>query len=285
MARSISGGTVIVAEQIEANLEGARLDSDLVIAYDPAWTTMGLVAPPPLRYAEEIVGQALRNLSVARDEVVIATKGYSTTGRGPNTGGNSRLHLMEAAKASLKRLQLDHIDLYQVHGFDAATPIEETVRALDALVAQGHVRYVGLSNWAAWQVMKALGTADRLGLARFSGVQAYYSLAGRDLEREIVPMLASESLGLLVWSPLAAGLLSGKVTRAQAAGAGDRRASHDFPPVERERAFDCIEAMEPMAVARGVSVAQIALAWLLHSTRSRPRAPCRPSTRAGCSTS
>ncbi len=213
--------------------------------------------------SEEIVGRALRNLKLPRDEVVVATKGYSTTGRGPNTGGNSRLHLLEAAKASLKRLQLDHIDLYQVHGFDAATPIEETVRALDTLVQHGHVRHVGLSNWAAWQIMKALGIADRLGLARFASVQSYYSLAGRDIEREIVPLLRSEGLGLLVWSPLAAGLLSGKYTRERDTIAGDRRAAFAFPPVDRDRAFGCIDAMRPMAEARGVSVAQIALAWLL----------------------
>ena len=214
--------------------------------------------------SEEIVGQALRNLKIPRDEIVVATKGYSPTGAGPNSGGNSRLHLLNAAKASLKRLQLDHIDLYQVHGFDAETPIEETVRALDTLVQQGHVRYVGVSNWAAWQIMKALGIADRHGLARFASLQAYYSVAGRDLEREIAPLLRSEGLGLMVWSPLAAGLLSGKVARDGASAADDRRGAFEFPPVDRPRAFDCIDLMRPMAEARGVSVAQIALAWLLH---------------------
>ncbi len=214
--------------------------------------------------SERIVGQALRNLQVPRSSIVVATKAYGTMGPGANAGGNSRLHLADAVKASLKRLQLDHIDLYQLHGFDPATPIEQSVRALDTLVQHGHVRYVGVSNWAAWQIMKALGIADRLGLARFETLQAYYTLAGRDLEREIVPMLRSEGLGLLVWSPLAAGLLSGKYTREQDSIAGDRRAAFAFPPVERSRAFDCIDAMRPMAEARGVSVAQIALAWLLH---------------------
>ena len=167
-------------------------------------------------------------------------------------------------KASLKRLQMDHLDLYQIHGFDPATPIEETVRALDQLVRQGLVRYVGVSNWAAWQIVKALGIAERLGLSRFESLQAYYTLAGRDLEREIVPMLASEGLGLLVWSPLAGGFLAGKYGRDGSGEAGARRTTFDFPPVNRDRAFDCIDAMRPMAQSRGVSVAQIALAWLLH---------------------
>ncbi len=214
--------------------------------------------------SEEITGQALRNLGVPRENVVVATKGYGPTGAGANSGGNSRLHLIDACKASLKRLRLDHIDLYQVHGFDPATPIEETVRALDTLVQHGHVRYVGVSNWAAWQVMKALGIAERQNLARFESLQAYYTLAGRDLEREVTPMLRSESVGLMVWSPLAAGLLSGKYTRERDTIAGDRRAAFAFPPVDHVRAFDCLDAMMPIAEARGVSVAQVALAWLLH---------------------
>ncbi len=214
--------------------------------------------------SERIVGQALRDLQVPRSGVVVATKGYAPTGPGPNAGGNSRLHLIEACHASLRRLQLDHIDLYQVHGFDPATPIEETVRALDTLVQHGHVRYVGVSNWAAWQVMKALGIADHAGLARFASLQAHYSIAGRDLEREIVPMLWAEEVGLMVWSPLAGGLLSGKHAREQDALQGTRRAAFAFPPVDQGRAFACLDAMRPMADARGVSVAQVALAWLLH---------------------
>ncbi|MDP4006375.1 aldo/keto reductase [Methylobacterium sp. NEAU K] len=211
--------------------------------------------------SEEITGRALRDLKVPRDSVVVATKGYGPMGPGANAKGASRLHLIDACKASLKRLQLDHIDLYQVHGFDPATPIEETVRALDILVQHGHVRYVGVSNWAAWQIVKALGIGERAGLARFETLQAYYSIAGRDLEREIVPMLRSEGLGLLVWSPLAGGLLSGKYSGGSGEG---RRASFDFPPVDRPRAESCIDAMRAVAEARGVSVAQVALAWLLH---------------------
>jgi aryl-alcohol dehydrogenase-like predicted oxidoreductase len=214
--------------------------------------------------SEQITGQALKNLKVPRENVVVATKVFGETGPGPNARGASRGHIMDGVKASLRRLQLEHIDLYQIHGFDPATPIEETVRALDALVRQGHVRYVGVSNWAAWQIVKATGIAERLGLARFESLQAYYTVAGRDLERELIPMLRSEGLGLMVWSPLAGGLLSGKFQRDQPGEAGNRRSSFDFPPVHRDRAFDCVDAMRPIAAARGVSVAQIALAWLLH---------------------
>ncbi|MBB2980925.1 aryl-alcohol dehydrogenase-like predicted oxidoreductase [Paraburkholderia tropica] len=195
---------------------------------------------------------------------MIATKVPGEMGPSPNQRGATRYHIMEGVKASLKRLQLDHIDLYQIHGFDPATPIEETVRALDTLVQHGHVRYVGVSNWAAWQIVKALGIAQHRGLAQFQSLQAYYTIAGRDLEREIVPMLASEGLGLMVWSPLAGGLLSGKYGRDKQGEAGSRRTTFDFPPVERERAWDCIDAMRPIAEQKGVSVAQIALAWLLH---------------------
>jgi aryl-alcohol dehydrogenase-like predicted oxidoreductase len=214
--------------------------------------------------SEELTGQALKNLKVPREDVIVATKVLGEMGKGPNARGASRGHIMDAVKASLKRLQLDHIDLYQIHGFDPATPIEETVRALDDLVRQGHVRYVGVSNWAAWQIMKALGIAERHGLTRFESLQAYYTIAGRDLERELVPMLRSEGLGLMVWSPLAGGLLSGKYGRDQQGEAGSRRTAFDFPPVDKERAWDVVDAMRPIAQAHGVSVAQIALAWLLH---------------------
>lgn len=215
--------------------------------------------------SEMITGQALKNLKVPRENVVVATKVLGETGtRGPNSRGMSRYHIQDGVKASLKRLQLDHIDLYQIHGFDPATPIEEALRALDDLVRQGHVRYLGVSNWAAWQIMKALGTSERLGLARFESLQAYYTIAGRDLERELVPLLKSESVGLMVWSPLAGGLLSGKYSRDTQAEAGNRRATFDFPPVNKDRAFDCIDVMRRIAEPRGVSVAQVALAWLLH---------------------
>jgi aryl-alcohol dehydrogenase-like predicted oxidoreductase len=215
--------------------------------------------------SEQITGQALRNLKVARDGVVVATKAFGPTGsEGPNERGSSRAHLIAACKASLKRMQLDHIDLYQLHGFDPATPIEETIGALDTLVQHGHVRYVGVSNWAAWQITKAVGMQEHRGLPRFETLQAYYTVAGRDLERELVPALRAEDMGLLVWSPLAGGFLSGKYSRDGQGEQGSRRQNFDFPPVDQERGFACIDAMRPMAEARGVSVAQIAIAWLLH---------------------
>ena len=214
--------------------------------------------------SEQITGQALRNLKVPRDQVLVATKVFGETGRGPNARGNTRSHIIDGVKASLKRLQLDHVDLYQIHGFDPATPIEETMEALDILVRHGHVRHIGVSNWAAWQIVKAQGIAERKGLARFESLQAYYTLAGRDLERELVPMLRHEQVGLLVWSPLAGGLLSGKYGRDQEGEQGSRRVDFDFPPVDRERGYDVIDAMRPIAGAHGVSVARIALAWLLH---------------------
>lgn len=216
--------------------------------------------------SEQITGQALRNLKVPRDKVVIATKVFGETGaKGVNSSGMSRFHIMDGVKASLKRLQLEHIDLYQIHGFDPSTPIDEAVHAMDTLVQQGHVRYVGVSNWAAWQIAKALGIAERDGKARFESLQAYYTIAGRDLEREIVPMLRSEQVGLMVWSPLAGGLLSGKYGRdGQGAEHGSRRTTFDFPPVNRARADDCIDVMRGIAEAHGVSVARVALAWVLH---------------------
>jgi aryl-alcohol dehydrogenase-like predicted oxidoreductase len=215
--------------------------------------------------SEILTGQALKNLKVPRENVVVATKVFGQTGtKRANSAGASRFHIMDGVKASLKRLQLDHIDLYQIHGFDPATPIEETVRALDTLVQHGHVRYVGVSNWAAWQIMKAIGISERLGLARFESLQAYYTVAGRDLERELVPLLLSEKVGLMVWSPLAGGLLSGKYDRGTKGEAGGRRMTFDFPPVNMDRGYDCIDAMRKIAEANRVSVAQIALAWLLH---------------------
>ncbi|MEC5218835.1 aryl-alcohol dehydrogenase-like predicted oxidoreductase [Actimicrobium sp. GrIS 1.19] len=214
--------------------------------------------------SEQITGQALRNLGIARNQVVIATKAFGQMGASPNQGGTSRVHLIEACKASLKRLQIDHIDLYQIHGFDAVTPMEEQLHALDNLVQHGHVRYVGVSNWAAWQIAKALGIAARDRLARIVSLQAHYTIAGRDLERELVPMMRSEGVGLMVWSPLAGGLLSGKYDRAHESAGQGRRASFDFPPVDRDRAYAVIDVMRRIADGKSVSVAQIAIAWLLH---------------------
>ena len=213
--------------------------------------------------SERILGQSLKTLGVPREDVVIATKAMGPMGDGPNARGASRGHLLDQAKASLTRLGLDHIDLYQIHGFDPATPIVETLEALDTLVRHGHVRYIGLSNWAAWQVVKAIGITEARKLAPILSLQAYYTLAGRDLERDVVPMLRSEGLGLMVWSPLAGGYLSGKYDR-DGKGADGRRASFDFPPVDKDRAQQIIGVMRGIAAGQGCSVAQVALAWLLH---------------------
>ena len=214
--------------------------------------------------SEEITGRAMANCGRPRSDFVLATKVHGSTGKGPNDRGSSRGHIMDAVKASLKRLGTDHIDLYQIHGQDMLAPVEETVRALDDLVRQGHVRYVGCSNWAAWKIMQALGIADRHGWARFASLQAYYTIASRDLEREIAPLLADQGVGLMVWSPLAGGLLSGKYGRDGTGPEGARRVTFDFPIVDKDRAFACIDAMRPIAEAHGVSVARIAIAWLLH---------------------
>ena len=218
--------------------------------------------------SEEFTGGALRDLGLARSDVVIATKAMGAMGEGPNDAGVSRYHLMHQIDASLKRLGTDHVDLYPIHGWDSQTPMDEALRALDDMVRAGKVRYIGVSNWAAWQIVKALGISERLGLEKFVSLQAYYTVAGRELEREIVPMLRAEGVGLMVWSPLAGGFLSGKYTRGdddRSQGEG-RRAAFDFPPVEMDRGYNLVEAMKRMADSRGAgaSVAQIALAWLLY---------------------
>jgi len=213
--------------------------------------------------SEELLGQALKNLGVKRSDVVVATKVFGEVGKGPNDRGASRGHIMDSVKRSLERLQLDHIDLYQIHGTDIVTPVEETVRALDDLVREGLVRYVGVSNWQSWKIMKALGYAEHKDFARFETLQAYYSIAGRDLERDIVPMLHDQKVGLMVWSPLAGGLLSGKFGPGSNGPEGARRTVFDFPPVNKDRAWPCIDAMRTIAEAKGVSVARVALAYVL----------------------
>jgi aryl-alcohol dehydrogenase-like predicted oxidoreductase len=213
--------------------------------------------------SEKILGQSLKNLNIARKDVVLATKVYSRMGPGRNDVGASRGHIMDAIEASLRRLQTDHIDLYQVHANDYITPIEETLRALDTLVTQGKVRYIGCSNWQAWKIARALGISESRNLARFDTLQAYYSIAGRDLERELGPLLEAEKIGLLVWSPLAGGLLSGKFSRENQRPEGSRRSEFDFPIVDKERTWKILDAMAPIAKAHGCSPARISLAWLL----------------------
>jgi aryl-alcohol dehydrogenase-like predicted oxidoreductase len=216
-----------------------------------------------LGQSELRVGQAIKDLGLPRDELVIATKATGIMNELPNGRGQSRYHLMHELDASLQRLQLDHIDLYQLHGFDPLTPLEESLAALNDMVRSGKVRYIGLCNLAAWQIMKGLAISEQKNWERFASVQAYYTVAGRDLERELIPLIKDQNLGLMVWSPLAGGLLSGKYGRDGTGPAGSRRNEFDFPVVDKERAYSCVDAMRPMAEQRGVSVARIALAWLL----------------------
>ena len=213
--------------------------------------------------SEVVTGNALKMLGQPRDSYVLATKVLLRMGAGHNQIGLSRYHIMENINASLKRLQVDHIDLYQIHGRDPFTPLEETLDALDDCVRAGKVRYLGLCNLSAWEIMKSLWISDRKNLARFESLQMYYSLAGRDIEREIVPLAKDQNLAIMPWSPLAGGLLSGKFSRENEKPEGARRATLDFPPVDRERAWKVLDVLRPIAADNLVSVAQVALAWLL----------------------
>jgi aryl-alcohol dehydrogenase-like predicted oxidoreductase len=212
--------------------------------------------------SEEILGEAIKG---RRDRVLLATKARIGMGDGPNDAGLSRHHLIAECEASLRRMQTDHIDLYQVHEWDGQTPLEETLEALDSLVKSGKVRYVGASNYAGWQLMKALGAADRHGYQRFVTQQIYYSLQSRDAEYELVPLAVDQGVGILVWSPLAGGLLSGKFRREKD-GLARSRAFSDWaePPVRNEeQLLDTIEVLVEIGEAHGVSAAQVTLAWLL----------------------
>lgn len=214
--------------------------------------------------SETMLGEVLGS---RRKDVVLATKLSARMGPGPNDVGQSRIHIVEALEASLRRLKTDHVDLYQLHNFDRFTPLEEVLGALDDAVRAGKVRYIGCSNHAAWQITKALGISARHDLARYATTQAYYSLAGRDVEHEIVPAVLDEGVGLLCWSPLAGGLLSGKFDRSGATEKGSRRemrgAGAQFPPVDEERAFDIVDRLREIGGRIGATPSQVALAWLL----------------------
>jgi aryl-alcohol dehydrogenase-like predicted oxidoreductase len=212
--------------------------------------------------SEEILGEVLGG---RRERVLVATKVRMPMGVGPNDAGLSRHHVITGCEASLRRLGTDHIDLYQVHEWDGVTPLEETLAALDSLVRSGKVRYVGASNYAGWQLLKALGTADRTGLPRFVSQQIYYSLQARDAEYELIPAAVDQGLGVLVWSPLAGGLLSGKYRRDRQPS-GDSRQLSDWnePPVyDRDKLYDTVDVLVEIGAAHGVSAAQVALAYLL----------------------
>jgi aryl-alcohol dehydrogenase-like predicted oxidoreductase len=211
--------------------------------------------------SEEILGQALEG---RRHDAILATKVHGRMGPGPNDVGQSRHHIVRACEASLRRLRTDYIDLYQVHGFDALTPLEETLRALDDLVRAGKVRYIGCSNYSAWHLMKALGVSERLGLERYVSQQVYYSLVARELEYELVPLALDQGIGGIVWSPLSGGFLTGKYRRGQAGPSDARRPRRGDPgTIDEERGYAIIDVLEEIARERGASIAQAALAWLL----------------------
>jgi len=211
--------------------------------------------------SETLLGQSIIDLGLNRNDLVIATKVRGRMSKGVNDVGLTRLNIFQSVDASLKRMQLDHIDLLYVHGTDLKTPIEETVRALNDVVLTGKVRYIAICNWPAWMVMKAQGIADKYGWNKFVGLQYYYSLASRDIEREVVPVAVDQNLAIMPWSPLAGGFLSGKYTRDGAA-AGARRDNFDFPPINKDKTYDIIDVLAEIAKQHGVSVAQVALAWV-----------------------
>ena len=213
--------------------------------------------------SEIMTGNALRSLGINRQQIFLATKVRGRMGPGANQVGLSRLHIIDSVNDSLIRLGLSHIDLLYIHGVDPVTPLEETMRGLDEVVRAGKVRYIGISNHPAWMVVKANSFADKMGLTKFAALQNYYSIAGRDIEREIVPMAVSEGLGLMPWSPLAGGFLSGKFSRGKQKAGESRRDEFDFPPVNKEKAYNIIDVMAEIAAGYNVSVARVALAWML----------------------
>ncbi|HEX4370957.1 MAG TPA: aldo/keto reductase [Rhizomicrobium sp.] len=213
--------------------------------------------------SEIMTGQAIRDIGIARSDVVLATKVFGRMGKGPNDAWSSRGHILDGVARSLERLKTDHIDLYQIHGTDPITQVEEIMEALNDLLRQNMIRYIGVSNWTAWRIAKANGIADRRGFGRIESLQAYYSVAGRDLERELVPLMQEERIGCLVWSPLAGGYLSGKYSPGGEGEMEGRRKTFDFPPLDKAKADALVAAMRPIAKARGTSVARVALAYVM----------------------
>src|SRR5450432_713635 len=256
------GGTGWAAAIGNTDIEGAR--RQIAMALDAGVNLIDTADAYSGGLAEEIIGKALEAMPVARDDVLLATKVRMPMGDGPNDAGLSRHHVIRGCEASLRRLGTDYIDLYQVHEWDGQTPLDETLAALDHLVSSGKVRYVGASNYTGWQLTKALGVAVRHELPRFVSQQIYYSLQGRDAEYELVPVSVDQGLGILVWSPLAGGLLSGKYRRGVQPPSGRHVGDWDEPPVYDEgKLYDTIEVLVAIADGYGVSPAQVALAWLL----------------------
>jgi aryl-alcohol dehydrogenase-like predicted oxidoreductase len=213
--------------------------------------------------SETMLGIALKELGIPRQEVFVATKVRIRMGRGANQVGLSRLHIMDSVNDSLQRLNLNHIDLLYIHGVDPITPLEETMRGLEDIVRSGKVRYLGISNHPAWMVMKANSYAEKMGWTKFVASQNYYTIASRDIEREIVPMAKSENIGIMPWSPLAGGFLSGKFTRHNEIAGDSRRDAFDFPPIDKQKAYDLIDLMAEIGKTHNVSVASVALNWVV----------------------
>ncbi len=254
------GGRDNFASVGNTDVDGARRQIDLCLDHGVNFIDTANVYSGGV--SEEILGEALTG---RRDRVLLATKARMEMGDGPNDAGLSRHHLIAQCEASLRRLGTDHIDLYQVHEWDGQTPLEETMEALDTLVRSGKVRYVGASNYSGWQLMKALAIADRHNYQRFVTQQIYYSLQSRDAEYELVPVAVDQGIGILVWSPLAGGLLSGKFRRDQEGPAGSRALSDwGEPPVrDPEQLWDVVDALVEIGEGHGASAAQVAIAWLL----------------------
>ncbi|MGI4022253.1 MAG: aldo/keto reductase [Janthinobacterium lividum] len=212
--------------------------------------------------SEKLLGQSIKDLGLNRNDLVIATKVRGKMGEGKNNIGLSRYHIFQSVDESLQRLQVDHIDVLYVHGVDLYTPIEEIMRSLNDIVLTGKVRYVAVCNWPAWMVMKGLGIAEKHGWNKFVGMQYFYSLSGRDIEREILPLAKSENIGIMPWSPLAGGFLSGKYTRENEKAGNSRRDSFDFPPINKDRAYDIVDVLNEIGKQYDVKAAEIALAWV-----------------------
>jgi aryl-alcohol dehydrogenase-like predicted oxidoreductase len=253
------GGEGNFAKVGDTDVKGARRQVDM--ALDAGVNLIDTADVYSGGVSEEIVGEVLEG---RRDRVLIATKARMTMGEGPNDAGLSRAHLIRAVDDSLRRLRTDHIDLYQVHEWDGQTPLEETLDTLDTLVRAGKVRYAGCSNYAGWQLLKALGISDRLGYQRFVSQQIHYTLQAREAEYELVPASVDQGVGILVWSPLAGGLLSGKYRRGEPQPEGRQLSGWDEPPVRHEDwLYDIVDVLVEIAEERGVSAAQVAIAWLL----------------------
>ena len=249
--------------EVIGKLGQSSVDSQLKIATDEGVNFIDTADVYHEGESEKLIGQAIKNLGFNRHNLILATKVRGRMGTNPNEVGLSRKHILNSIDESLKRLNMDYVDLYQIHGVDPLTPMEETMEALNDVVRSGKVRYIGFCNLPAWRAMKALSISEKKGYASFVSAQMYYTIAGRDIEREIAPLALEEGLGILPWSPLAGGLLTGKFNKEGEGPADARRTQFDFPPVNKDRVFACVDAMRPLANKKAVSISQIALAYLL----------------------